>query len=120
MPTVSRDSETKISRCELYHFFETLIPGKAKEARVISRKNVAVDATIPAAVLTLLVTSVLCGMAVRSSLHRGMNKIAGVIQDVDNDIHDSYPAGLVLPTTNVVSERHRVSRLHIAVSARLP
>lgn len=56
---------------------------------------VSVDATMPTALSTLLLTSALCGMAVRSYLPRGRNTIVDNIQDVDNDVPDSDLAGLV-------------------------
>lgn len=104
--TVPTDSVSKISRCQLYNFLETLIPGIVKEVHVNTRKNVlAVDASTPTVVATLFLRFVVCVVTVRWCLSRGRNTIEGVIQVVHNGIPDSYLVDLVLSTTAVIKVR---------------
>lgn len=106
VPTVLTDSVTRIGRLQLSNLLEILIPAEIKEARVKSRKNVVtVDANTRTVVPSLLLTSVLCGMTVRSYLPRGKNAIASIIQDLDNDIPGSDLAVLVSSATTAMEGR---------------
>lgn len=106
VPTSPASSVSKISRCQLSTFLDGIAPGKIKEVRFNSRKNVvAVDASNSATVSSLLSTPLLCGVAVRSYIPRGHNTIVGVIQDVDNDIPDSDIAAIISSTSPVIEVR---------------
>lgn len=64
---LTTDSMAKVSWCQLSNFLEFPVPGEINEALANSRKNVVVvDACSPSAVSTLLLTPMLCGIAVRS------------------------------------------------------
>lgn len=107
VPTLPTDLGTRLSRYRPSPFLETMVPREIKKAHVNSRKSVVgVDASTAAAVSTLLLTPIPCGMSARSYLPRGNNNIAGVIEGADNCIPDSEFTGFISSTTSVIVVRH--------------
>lgn len=106
VPVVPTSSVSKLSKHQLSLFLEGLAPGLVKEARVNAPKNIiAVDAVSSAGVTTLLSTTSLCGLEVRSYRPREKNTLTGVIRDVDVDIPESKLASLISSTATIYQVR---------------
>lgn len=84
VPTCPKDFVSNISPGHLSTILEALVPGSIKEAQVNHQGNViAVDASNPALVSSLLSTTLLCAVPVLLCLPRGKNTTVGIIQDVE-------------------------------------
>lgn len=84
VPTCPKDFVSNISPGHLSTILEALVPGSIKEAQVNHQGNViAVDASNPALVSSLLSTTLLCAVHVLLCLPRGKNTTVGIIQDVE-------------------------------------
>lgn len=96
-----------VTRRHIFAFLESTAPGYIREAGVNPRKNVvAVSASTPALITSLLSTALLFGGAVLSYVPWVQNTIVRLIQDADADITGVELSSLIILTTDT-AEIHR-------------